>query len=96
MSWFQFLEIFLVPFRYSTRSFHSGPHPDVGGTSGTMAGDFEDEVTSPNDPLFMFHHANMDRNNRWWMHTAAAKSAIYYGYPARESSRTIFVLTFYL
>jgi hypothetical protein len=54
-----------------------------------MAGDFEDTVTSPNDPLFMFHHANLDRNNRWWMHTAAAKSAIYYGYPARESSRTI-------
>jgi hypothetical protein len=98
LKWVYFVEMRLESFRYLPRSFHTGPHPGVGGSSGTMVGDFEDAVTSPNDPLFMFHHSNMDRNNRWWMHTAAAKSAIYYGYPARESSRaiTIFVLAFCL
>jgi len=79
-------------------SIHSGPHLDVGGKDaafagvfGTAGGDFEDPLSSPNDPLFMFHHANMDRNNRRFLTKADAdgKGARYYGFPV-ENAVTIF------
>jgi hypothetical protein len=29
-------------------------------------GDFADVVTAPNDPIFAFHHANVDRHFEMW------------------------------
>ena len=57
----------------------------VGGSSGGNSGDFEDPVTSPNDPLFMFHHANVDRSMRWWMLKNEAKRSTFYGFPAANA-----------
>ncbi|CAJ1413034.1 unnamed protein product [Effrenium voratum] len=68
-----------------TGSFHGGPHGQVGGSSGGNSGDFEDPVTSPNDPLFFFHHAGVDRSMRWWMLTNAAKRSTFYGFPAADA-----------
>mmetsp|Transcript_57992 Transcript_57992/g.135608 ORF Transcript_57992/g.135608 Transcript_57992/m.135608 type:complete len:449 (-) Transcript_57992:298-1644(-) len=62
-------------------SIHSGPHREIGGTSGDNNGDFEDTVTSPNSPIFMFHHANMDRNKMWWMIAHSDLNCTYYEYP---------------
>ncbi|CAE7788610.1 melC2 [Symbiodinium sp. CCMP2456] len=42
-------------------------------------------VTSPNDPLFMFHHANVGRSMRWWMLKNAAKRSTFYGFPAAHA-----------
>jgi len=66
-------------------SLHGGPHGQVGSSSGGNSGDFEDPVTSPNDPLFMFHHANVDRSMRWWMLKNAAKHSTFYGFPAANA-----------
>merc|ERR1711865_398123 len=43
-------------------------------------GDFADSWTSPNDPIFFFHHANVDRNLMTWQlrHSAQAPR---YGFP---------------
>ena len=49
---------------------------------GSSGGDFQDPVTSPNDPIFMFHHANLDRNAKQWMANNADKRAAFYEYPA--------------
>ena len=57
----------------------------VGSSSGGNSGDFEDPVTSPNDPLFFFHHANVDRSMRWWMLKNAAKRGTFYGFPAADA-----------
>mmetsp|Transcript_26847 Transcript_26847/g.49361 ORF Transcript_26847/g.49361 Transcript_26847/m.49361 type:complete len:333 (-) Transcript_26847:220-1218(-) len=62
-------------------SIHSGPHREIGGTSGDNRGDFEDTVTSPNSPLFMFHHANMDRSKMWWMVAHSDLNCTYYDFP---------------
>jgi len=44
-------------------------------------GDFADSWTSPNDPIFFFHHANVDRNFMTWQlrHQAQAPR---YGFPS--------------
>ncbi|CAJ1337485.1 unnamed protein product [Effrenium voratum] len=68
-----------------TGSFHGGPHGQVGGSSGGNSGDFEDPITSPNDPLFFFHHAGVDRSMRWWMLQNAAKRSTFYGFPAANT-----------
>ena len=34
---------------------------------GTMQGDFLDFDTSPNDPLWFSHHAQLDRLHYYWM-----------------------------
>ncbi|CAI4218966.1 unnamed protein product [Parascedosporium putredinis] len=41
-------------------SFHSAGHWGIGG----LYGDMSDKWTSPSDPLFYLHHANVDR--AWW------------------------------
>jgi len=46
--------------------FHSGAHSSIGGDEGRNEGDFKDVVTSPNDPIFWLHHANIDRNRHLW------------------------------
>jgi len=61
-------------------NFHSGFHTTVGGSSGRVDGDLKDPVTSPNDPLFMFHHANVERNRLQWMQAHASEATVYYGY----------------
>ena len=80
-------------------SFHSGPHASIGGRGqrqrklqggggGAMErGDFEDPVTSPNGPIFMFHHANLDRSRLWWMsrHNTAEEVCSYYGFPVANA-----------
>ena len=38
-------------------------------------------MTSPNDPIFMFHHANLDRNAKQWMANNEDRRAAAYGYP---------------
>lgn len=47
---------------------HAGVHLFAGGTwndtERTILGDFYDANTSPNDPLWWSHHANLDR--LWW------------------------------
>merc|ERR1719242_595198 len=43
-------------------------------------GDFLDQSTSPNDPLFMFHHCNLDRYLMEWQ-LRNDDDAPYYGYP---------------
>mmetsp|Transcript_50262 Transcript_50262/g.114186 ORF Transcript_50262/g.114186 Transcript_50262/m.114186 type:complete len:756 (-) Transcript_50262:424-2691(-) len=65
-------------------SLHSGPHGQVGGKSSDDSGDFEDVASSPNDPIFFFHHADVDRNAFWWMHVNADKRASAYGYPTEN------------
>jgi len=61
-------------------SYHSGPHGVVGGASGSGLGDFTDPITSPNDPIFMLHHANMDRNKISWMSKNSDSAAYFYGF----------------
>jgi len=61
-------------------SAHSGAHVTIGG-QGTYSGDFKDPVTSPNDPLFMFHHANLDRHRFFYQTLNKDKKSIYYGFP---------------
>merc|ERR1711997_176780 len=43
-------------------------------------GDLLDQSTSPNDPLFMFHHANLDRYLMEWQLQNYADGP-YFGYP---------------
>jgi len=45
-----------------------------------------DVVTSPNEPLFWFHHANMDRSKMWFMQMNFDKENIFYGFPVSNSS----------
>lgn len=45
---------------------HSGVHGMTGGSwkdtsNGNIMGDFTDPITSPNDPLWFSHHAQIDR-----------------------------------
>ena len=66
-------------------SFHTDPH-SIGGEADNSGakGDFRDAQTSPNDPLFMFHHNNLERNHMWWMrrkHHDADTVCSYYGFP---------------
>lgn len=51
--------------RIYVNELHSQPHVRMG-----TGGDLEDVTTSPNDPIFISHHNNVDRNNFHWMHSA--------------------------
>ena len=46
-----------------------------------LYGDFADAWTSPNDPIFFFHHANVDRHLMTWQR-ARRDQAPHYGFPA--------------
>lgn len=43
-------------------------------------GDFQNMDTSPNDPIFMLHHANLDRLKMNWMSKNSDAAAYYYGF----------------
>merc|ERR1712232_795542 len=74
---------------------HGGAHWGIGGTNavgataqeptasieGQYMGDFWDLATSPNDPIFMFHHSNVERSRMKWMKANAEKKGMYYGFP---------------
>lgn len=70
-----------------TANFHSGPHVLIGGPVawGSTVGDFKDPTTSPNEPLFWSHHANVDRNRIDWMTAHADLKESYWGYGGLES-----------
>jgi hypothetical protein len=65
--------------------FHAGAHILMGGIRFSwrleyQGGDFEDQATSPNDPLFWLHHANLDRNRLMYMENNAADASVYHGF----------------
>eukprot|EP00286_Rhodomonas_abbreviata_P027349 CAMPEP_0181311386 /NCGR_PEP_ID=MMETSP1101-20121128/13106_1 /TAXON_ID=46948 /ORGANISM="Rhodomonas abbreviata, Strain Caron Lab Isolate" /LENGTH=474 /DNA_ID=CAMNT_0023418107 /DNA_START=127 /DNA_END=1551 /DNA_ORIENTATION=- len=60
---------------------HMGPHQIIGGKMGDKSGDFEDPSTSPNAPLFMFHHSNIERSKMWWMRAHSEIQCTYYNFP---------------
>lgn len=47
-----------------THGYHGGGHLGIGGDLGEVG----DVYTSPGDPLFYMHHANMDRLWNKWQH----------------------------
>ena len=71
---------------YQTISLHGGPHQTVGSKTGSERGDVEDPITSPNDPLFMFHHNNLERNKLHWMRRNPELATTFYGYPVSGAS----------
>merc|ERR1712129_324688 len=46
-----------------------------------VIGDFLDQSTSPNDPIFMFHHVNLDRYLMEWQLNNYEQKVAYYNYP---------------
>jgi len=54
---------------------------DHAGAPSSTYGDFADAWTSPNDPIFFPHHANVDRNLMLWQKKHHSKSPTY-GFPA--------------
>ena len=66
---------------------HRGAHASVGGRRRDGGdGDFHDAAAGPNDPIFFFHHANVDRNFHWW---ASRRAARVEREPRRRGERTI-------
>jgi len=46
------------------REGYAGPHDNLTFIPGFTGGDMVDRYSSPGDPLFFLHHANLDRV--WW------------------------------
>lgn len=61
-------------------NMHDLGHIVIGGRSKTDDGDLTDTKTSPNDPIFWFVHANLDRIRMGWMAAHQGESSVYYGY----------------
>jgi hypothetical protein len=51
------------------------------GQKAPIYGDFADAWTSPNDPIFFFHHANVDRSLMTWQQTHQDQ-APHYSFPS--------------
>ena len=72
------------------QGLHPGPHIILGGTLAgspvAVGGDFEDVSSSPNDPLFMFHHANMDRSRMWYQQQHPVLAPVFWGFPATNDT----------
>jgi len=104
MDWYGCIELGAVRGKRVTKnniSHHSGAHLVIGDTASPAlpgqefdGGDFMDVVTSPNEPLFMFHHANMDRSKMWYMLRNENKANICWGFPVKNA-RTIPLLKEY-
>ena len=83
------------PGLYRQSLLHSGVHVWVGGHwtakspawgTATAVGDMLDIFTSPNDPLFFSHHANLDRLYYYWrQHIGVSNSQV------RFHSRNLFL-----
>jgi len=79
----------------SSFSWHSGAHIGIGMTQIGIEspdkspylqyGDMMDIITSPNDPLFMLHHANLDRSKSWYQYNNYNKENFFYGFPIQDS-----------
>jgi len=53
-----------------------------------VVGDFWDHVTSPNDPVFYFYHASLDRINMHYMRLNQQQQAgRYYGFPTTNGTK---------
>ena len=71
-------------------STHRGAHFSVGGTDGDGSdGDFHDAFAGPNDPIFFFHHANVERSRHWWSVTRAHDADDYYAFPLLDPDATV-------
>ena len=70
-------------------SIHNGAHALIGGGTSPADGDFSDAFTSLNDPVFFFHHANIERNRHWWTWTRAHDANDYWAYPLSDPDATV-------
>ena len=74
-------------------STHRGAHGGVGGFwdsgTGISDGDFDDIFAGTNDPIFFFHHANVERSRHWWSATRAHDAVDYYAYPLLDPDATV-------
>ena len=86
---------YFVGFQRRLEALHSNVHIAVGGQTGTMAG-----ASSPADPLFWLHHANIDRLWATWQTSpnnanppnTTTKLQPATGYPVRFGTRVADVL----
>ncbi|KJA26867.1 hypothetical protein HYPSUDRAFT_132147 [Hypholoma sublateritium FD-334 SS-4] len=73
-----------------TFTIHAGGHLGIGGKFGTIA----DVYSSPNDPLFYLHHANLDRIWAEWQSANASRltdisgPVTQFGYPFGNATNT--------
>ena len=89
-NWYSCVEVGIVAGdKLVDGSLHSGPHISIGGSKLLNRGDFRDVVTSPNDPLFMFHHANLDRSKMWFLFNNQEKADNFWGFPIVNSSSIV-------
>ena len=74
-------------------STHRGAHTGVGGFEDPRYlnndGDFHDTFAGPNDPIFFFHHANVERSRHWWTWTRAHDADDYWAYPLLDPDATV-------
>ena len=72
-------------------STHRGAHAGVGGFGAPLNndGDFHDTFAGPNDPIFFFHHANVERSRHWWTWTRAHDADDYWAYPLLDPDTTV-------
>lgn len=97
LDWYECIELGRVrgqnliddPVRVSF-SYHSGAHIMIGAFNMTggisRSGDLCDVVTSPTEPVFMFHHANLERTKMWYMFNNYNKLSYFYGYPVKNAT----------
>jgi len=70
-------------------SMHGTPHQFIGSEKpgdprfldGITDGDFKALGSSVNDPIFWFHHNNLERSHIGWMQNNADMADVYYGFP---------------
>jgi len=96
--WYECIELGRVrkiPITGKSFSWHSGAHVYTGSLQAgfqslskpivIQGGDMLDVITSPNDPMFMLHHANLDRSKMWYMYNNYNKENIFWGFPVQNS-----------
>jgi len=96
--WYECIElgrVRKVPITGKAFSWHSGVHVYIGSIEAGIEspdkepflqyGDLMDIITSPNDPIFMLHHANLDRSKSWYMYNNYNKENIFWGFPVQNS-----------